>query len=520
MRIDHVVLAGFLLTAAPLAAQAPLSSIDWLNAPEQAPQLAPRATAQPAPQRREEPPTASEVRVPEVETMELGAPTVEAVGLLPMQVTGLPITLWQDSANATLIDLIGAVEPAVPAMSALLHTLLLAEANPPRGASRGPSFLAARLDRLLAQGVVDPAEALVERAQVDTAQLFERRFDIALLTGTVQPACEALMEDPTLSPDLGKRIFCMARNDAYDVALTTLDTARALESVTERDADLLLHFLDPALAEDNPPPRHPVRPSVLEFRLFEAIGEPLSTTALPRAFAHVDLNGDTGWKAQLDAAERLARVGAISENRLLGIYSLRRRSASGGIWDRVEAMQDFEAALDAGRPAQIGPALEDVWAQMRSARLLVPFSQLFGARLAEVELSGRAATLAWRAALMSEAYEDAAATLPTDDPERAFLAGIATGSAPERVPRGLPHAEAIAAAFRGAEPPEELQTQLDEGRLGEVILRAMALFSSGAAGNGDDLTDALALFRTVGLEDTARRAALQLILLEQEGVRQ
>ena len=48
----------------------------------------------------------------------------------------------------------------------------------------------------------------------------------------------------------------------------------------------------------------------------------------------------------------------------------------------------------------------------------------------------------------------------------------------------------------------------------------MALFSSGAAGNGDDLTDALALFRTVGLEDTARRAALQLILLEQEGVRQ
>ena len=64
----------------------------------------------------------------------------------------------------------------------------------------------------------------MERAQVDTAQLFERRFDIALLTGTVQPACEALMEDPTLSPDLGKRIFCMARNDAYDVALTTLDT--------------------------------------------------------------------------------------------------------------------------------------------------------------------------------------------------------------------------------------------------------------------------------------------------------
>jgi hypothetical protein len=42
----------------------------------------------------------------------------------------------------------------------------------------------------------------------------------------------------------------------------------------------------------------------------------------------------------------------------------------------------------------------------------------------------------------------------------------------------------------------------------------MTLFSRGAEGNLGDLSAALALFRTVGLEDTARRAALQLMILE------
>ncbi len=42
----------------------------------------------------------------------------------------------------------------------------------------------------------------------------------------------------------------------------------------------------------------------------------------------------------------------------------------------------------------------------------------------------------------------------------------------------------------------------------------MILFGRGADGNLGDLTDALAMFRAVGLEDTARRAALQLMLLE------
>jgi hypothetical protein len=49
--------------------------------------------------------------------------------------------------------------------------------------------------------------------------------------------------------------------------------------------------------------------------------------------------------------------------------------------------------------------------------------------------------------------------------------------------------------------------------LGEVILNAMIQFEKGAAGDLQDLLESLSTFRLIGLEDTARRAALALVML-------
>lgn len=65
-----------------------------------------------------------------------------------------------------------------------------------------------------------------------------------------------------------------------------------------------------------------------------------------------------------------------------------------------------------------------------------------------------------------------------------------------------------------AEVPVKIRRLLDNGQLGEAILRTMDLFARGAQGNLGDLSNSLAALRAVGLEDTARRATLQLMLLE------
>jgi hypothetical protein len=53
-----------------------------------------------------------------------------------------------------------------------------------------------------------------------------------------------------------------------------------------------------------------------------------------------------------------------------------------------------------------------------------------------------------------------------------------------------------------------------DNRLGEVILQVLAMLQKGAQGDTTAMRDALATLRALGLEDTARRAALQSLLLE------
>ena len=493
-----------LLFPAAAAAQEPMAAIEWLEEMNRAP-------VEPAAPDAGEPPVARNAGVPDVSVRPLGAPTPDAVGLLPSSVTGFPASLWQASASRTLAELIAAQRvEGQPAMQALLYSLLLAEATPPADAGPEARLLLARIEKLRDLGAVDPAVALLERTGPATPRLAARWFELALIAGDPAAACDGLAARAAEPPDYGARVFCLARDGRWESAAATLEAAAGLGALGPVEADLLRRFLDPdSVAGPELPP--PPRPGALEFRLREAIGAPLPPSALPRPFSVAALSGDLGWKAQLDAAERLARVGAISENRLLGIYSLRDPAASGGVWDRVAAVQRLEAALGDGDPDAVAAALLPAWRAMQAAGLEVPFARLFGARLAALPLEGAAAEAAFAAGLLSSDYEKVARGPVPETAEARFLAALAQG-APGRVPAPSPRAEAVARGFDGA-PPPALSRHLSEGRLGETILRAMALYAAGIAGDLPDLADALATFRAVGLEDTARQAALQAMLL-------
>jgi len=403
-----------------------------------------------------------------------------------------------------------------PAMQRLLFTLLLSEALPPAGRDAGEVLLLARIDRLLELGATDPAQALIQQAgATDNAARFARWFEATLLTGDEDRACAALAAAPHLAPDYSALIFCGARRGDWQTAALTLETVHALALLPPADLALLDRFLSPDIFEGAPPLPVPDGPDALTFRLFETIGERLPTASLPRAFATADLRDVAGWKAQLEAAERLTRIGALGPNRLLGLYSDRRPAASGGIWDRVAAMQRFETALSTGSGDAIAKTLPAVWSAMRATRLEVPFASLFAAQLATLTLDdGIAQQLVWQIALLSDDYETPALSPPDDQPRNAFLAALALGE-PGRVAPPNATARAIADGFADtARAPQDVQRLLDSGQLGEAILRMMILLDSGAQGNPTDLTGALASFRAVGMEDTARRAALQLMLLE------
>lgn len=508
----RLLLASVATLAGPLSAQdsgAPLSAIDWLSHSVEPAAISSPLTGPPLPP---EAPVATDAAVPDISVMPLDASAGAVRGVLPPEVTGLPVDLWTASEEDVLVGLIASL-PAelVPALQDLTVTLMLAEAAPPASAPpQGPLFLA-RVDRLLAMGEVEAAQSLLESADLRDRDVFRRWFDATLLTGTEGDACEMLRTHPSLAPTLEARVFCLARNGDWDTAALTLGTARALGDVSLEDDALLSRFLDPDLAEMEEEIGPPARPTPLDYRLLEAVGMLMPTDGLPLAYANLDLRPVVAWRAQIEAAERLARRGALSENVLLAVYTARAPAASGGVWDRAAAIQKLDRALAQGDAEAVATLLPDLWPLMDAAGLAVPFARLFGEALAGLELTGEAGEIARMAGLLSPGASRVARMRPATDDRGAVWDAVAAGDPGAVAPPDGPSAAVLEGL--ATSPPEEMAALLAAGRTGEALLRAILAFEDGLDGDLRSLSGALATLRAAGQEAVARQAALEYLIL-------
>ncbi|MEP5010344.1 hypothetical protein [Roseobacter sp.] len=492
-----------------MAAQdGPLSVIDWVQQNPQKPAMT--SVALPIDERnphRGRP-------APAVTVTPLDTQAARIIGLVPASVTGLPQDLWQNSDPIELSNALRALPDfRLPAAQTLLFNALLTEARAPgRDAAEEDLFTLARMTTLRRYGALDPALALIEQADAtrDLAH-FAAYMDLALLTGEEWRACSILAAQPHLAPGLSAQIFCAARHGEWATAALLFDTGRALDVMSGQDTAALDRFLNPEVFDNARPLRRPRAISPLLFRLHEAIGEPLPTGPLPRAYAVADLRDLSGWKAQVEAAERLAETGALPANRLLGLYTDRRPAASGGVWDRVRAIQQFDTALDTGSADAVSKTLPSAWVAMQEAGLETTFAGVFVPRLSKIPLSGPARQLAQTLALLAPDY--AAAAQDVDD---ALLRAIATGDPTGQHPRDAT-ARAIVAAFDVSAAPPDLIARAEQGYLGDVILRTLVMLEDGAAGNRRALTRALGTLRALGFDDAMRRASLQVLLLDRFG---
>ncbi|MCO6381999.1 hypothetical protein [Oceanicola sp. 502str15] len=493
------------------AQDAPISSIDWLSDSLATPVVAIAPSSN-------EPPVANSAGIETVTVTPLGAPSPDGIGLIGRREAGFPGNLWGSSELDRLRRLIAAlpIEP-LPAQQDLVRLLLLTELDPPIGSGPDGLLFQARVDALLARGAVDEAAEMLKRTGSKAPAIFQRAFDVALLQGHEDAGCQQLRATPGISPSYSTRIFCLARTGDWQAAALTLDTAKALGELSDEDDALLARFLDSAIADGAAPLPVPERPSPLVYRMLEAIGEPIPTAQLPLAFAHADLRETSGWRARIGAAERLARVGSLPPEQLLATWSEQKPAASGGVWERVEAMQGLDRALSDADAAAVARFLPRAWAEAETAHLEVPFAALFGTRLEDIVLSGESAVLAFRVGLLTESYERLALTQPPPPGAYdAFLVALARGL-PEEAEAPDTLGEAITEGFTTTTLPENLSRPAENGRIGEAILLAMEALENGAEGDLDDVTGAIAFLRSVRLEDVARRYALQLMLLDRRG---
>ncbi|MEM6729443.1 MAG: hypothetical protein AAF618_13155 [Pseudomonadota bacterium] len=474
--------------------EAPLSAIDWLN---QIPAEEGIGASLPL---LLESPTVESAATPTVEATPLGEDDGPGLGLLSAAASGLPNTLWRGADIAQMAQALEALpDEALAPVAALRTRMLLTAARAPDGADPR-DFLLFRAEALRTLGYGNEALALLTVTEEFTPALFASYADLALITSTEDRACARLRAEPWLSEDAALGVFCLARAGDWNAAALALQASRVLGDVEADLATLLEQFLEPELAEGTPPQIGAADITPLVVRLREAIGAPIATQDLPRIYAQGDLRTEMGWKAQLDAAERLARTGAIGANQLFGLYTANRPAASGGVWDRAAAVQALDAALSSGDDGEISQALPQAFEAMVAARLAPLLAEITAPRLDPLaELDGSAAKARDALLLLSDRYEEVGpSALP-------FLSAVARGEVAPATPRGAMEA-AIKEGFIAA-PPAPAQ-----GALGLTMLDALAQIESARQGDLSGLSQALANLRALGLESTARRAALHLLI--------
>ena len=191
----------FFLLASPLAAEAPLSAIDWLSIKKNDVESNLKSVE------KESSDTNKDIQV-----STLSSDKFQSIGLLPVYVTGIPTTIWRNSSFNDLTYSFKTMPTfSYPPIQELVYSLLLAEARPPLDEPESYSFLNVRLQKLLSYGAVDPAIALIERASPVPDSMVPLLFDISLLSSNNMPACDPIFRKRKNKELQGELVYCYAR---------------------------------------------------------------------------------------------------------------------------------------------------------------------------------------------------------------------------------------------------------------------------------------------------------------------
>lgn len=441
----------------------------------------------------------------------LDGPDPDAAGIAMPEDVDLPRDFWADMDAKAAIRALSGTAPRLPVLGAAYRHVLTAQLEPPlrEEGAEGEVFLA-RVDALMAMGAVDLAAALIDAVGIESRPIFARRMDAALLFGDERRLCSMLSQRPGLAPDIAARIFCLAQAGDWPTASLALTSARLTEAAPDDVLVLLGAFLDDAQVDEGNilPAPNPMTP--LAFRLLEAVGQPMPTTNLPVQYAMADLRANTGWKPRIEAAERLARSGNLSTRHLRAIYAEQPPAASGGVWDRVAAVQKLEVALRGGDSDQIADRLTRADHAMREGGLTAAFAQMFALDLLAADLGSKAGRRAVELALIS-ANPDAWAMLNElplpKDTNQAWLQSLAhEGTLPDQGAPDTMLGTALAEALTDT-PPSPAQPH------GQAFLDALRDLDAGREGDAPRAGRGVMGLRSLGHENLARAAALQLLLL-------
>ena len=257
---------------------------------------------------------------PRVTVSDLAAIDPDGAGLMN---PGLGQNLWAGSVRPAMAARISQLPaaPNSPAMQNLLKRVLLTQASPPSGeiAAGEPSFLAQRLQKLIASGLI--AEAAQLGAQSRRTDPFARQalVEALFLQGRDDDACGDASSLRQSSNDpywLKLRAFCQLKQNDTPGANLTLDVMRARSIEDAEFFTLADALIDGGKANVKSLPL----PSGLLIAMLRQAGSPIPASLAGWVPAAASLAQSNDAVVRLGAAERATIGGAMSVDELRSLY--------------------------------------------------------------------------------------------------------------------------------------------------------------------------------------------------------
>ncbi len=263
---------------------------------------------------------------------QLGAPTVDEVGILGEGEGGFPVDAWLETPRPVIARLFGLLpgETQSPVGRDLQRRLLLSAARvrQPEGAEDAVSgdLMFARLDALARMGALGELSGLVAAVPgaIDDDRTVRTIVDTALLRGDYESGCATARERVGRATSISWQkavIFCDAMAGATERAEFG---ARLLVELGEQDP--VFFGLLAALGGQSGPARgiewEPVRP--IDVAMAQAAGVPLPSDVIealaPMLISPVLANPATPFQDRMVLAERGERLGVVLPRDLASLY--------------------------------------------------------------------------------------------------------------------------------------------------------------------------------------------------------
>lgn len=252
----------------------------------------------------------------------------DAIGLVGDDQGGFPLNLWRGAQWAVVSGLMPRMPAGLssPALRDIARRLLISQASVPVGKPLDASFVALRIERLLAMGDVGNALALLKITPDERRDeaLARTRIEAFFFDNNNADACKAVQNAVRGYSGLywsQAQAFCLALSGAHARASLIADLLRERENEIEKVFFAGIDALAGAKGGESPALTAPL---ALHLAMMRAAGFRFPAEIVQSAQASVlravALTPNAALDVRLIAAEKAHRIGALNDDEVIRLY--------------------------------------------------------------------------------------------------------------------------------------------------------------------------------------------------------